>query len=312
MIEKHPYTNRLIKEKSPYLQQHAHNPVDWYAWDEEAFKAAREQDKPIFLSIGYATCHWCHVMERESFENIEIAQWMNQTFINIKVDREELPHVDSLYMEFAQSMMAGAAGWPLNVILTPDLQPFFAATYLPSTSSHGMLGMSELIQRISAVWNSEEREQILAQASKIVEVFAENIHVQGDELPEKEQAEDSAELLFKMSDPAHGGMKGVPKFPIGYQSNFMMHYYSTKKDSRGLFIVERTLDMMQRGGDLRSFRAVDFPDIAWMKTGWFPILKKCYTTMPCSSQAISKSGRSQKNRSTNKFAKKSFLTSCEI
>src|ERR1700733_1960919 len=113
------FTNRLIHEKSPYLLQHAHNPVDWYPWGEEAFNAAKEQDKPIFLSIGYATCHWCHVMERESFENLEVAKLMNQTFINIKVDREELPDVDSLYMEFAQSMMAGAAGWPLTVILTP-------------------------------------------------------------------------------------------------------------------------------------------------------------------------------------------------
>ena len=124
-MPEHPlYTNRLIHQKSPYLLQHAHNPVDWYPWGEEAFQAAKEQDKPIFLSIGYATCHWCHVMEQESFENLEVAQLMNQNFINIKVDREELPDVDSLYMEFAQSMMAGAAGWPLNVLLTPDLSLF--------------------------------------------------------------------------------------------------------------------------------------------------------------------------------------------
>lgn len=248
MVEKHPYTNRLINEKSPYLLQHAHNPVDWYSWGEEAFAVARHLDRPIFLSIGYATCHWCHVMERESFENLEIAQLMNDSFINIKVDREELPHVDSLYMEFAQSMMAGAAGWPLNVLLTPELQPFFAATYLPPHTSHGMLGLAELIQRLKEVWAGEERERILAQASKIVEVFAESVHVQGEELPDKEQVEDTAELLFKMSDPVHGGMRGVPKFPIGYQSNLMMHYYATMKDSRSLFMVERTLDMMQRGG----------------------------------------------------------------
>src|SRR5665647_3053615 len=147
------YSNRLIHQKSPYLLQHAHNPVDWYPWSEEAFDAAKAQDKPIFLSIGYATCHWCHVMERESFENVEVARLMNQTFINIKVDREELPDVDSLYMEFAQSMMAGAAGWPLTVILTPDLEPFFAATYLPPKSSHGMMGVDDLIQRIEEVWS---------------------------------------------------------------------------------------------------------------------------------------------------------------
>lgn len=248
MAEKYQFTNRLIKEKSPYLLQHAHNPVDWYSWGNEAFEQAREQDKPIFLSIGYATCHWCHVMERESFEDVEIAKLLNDTFINIKVDREELPHVDSLYMEFAQSMMAGAAGWPLNVILTPDLQPFFAATYLPPYSAHGMLGLGELVQRINEVWWGEERERILSQASRIVEVFAESVHVQGNELPDKEQIEDTAEILFKMSDPAHGGMRGVPKFPIGYQSNFLLHYYATKKDGRALFMVEKTLDMMQRGG----------------------------------------------------------------
>lgn len=248
MTKSYNYTNRLINEKSPYLLQHAHNPVDWYPWGDEAFAAAKNADKPIFLSIGYATCHWCHVMERESFENEEIAKAMNDTFINIKIDREELPHIDSLYMEFAQSMMAGAAGWPLNVILTPELKPFFATTYVPPHSTNGMMGLTELIQRIHDVWNGEERERVLSQAEKILEVFSESVHLQGDDLPEKEQVEDSAELLFKMSDPVHGGMKGVPKFPIGYQANLLMHYYATMKDSRALFIVERTLDMMQRGG----------------------------------------------------------------
>lgn len=248
MAERNLFTNRLIKEKSPYLLQHAHNPVDWFPWSEEAFNAAKENDKPIFLSIGYATCHWCHVMERESFENPEVAHMMNETFINIKVDREELPEVDSLYMEFAQSMMAGAAGWPLNVILTPDLKPFFAATYLPSHNQQSMMGLIELIQRIHEVWNSEEKERVMHQSEKIVEAFAENVHLVGDELPEKEQIEDAGEILFKMADPVYGGMKGVPKFPIGYQSNFMLRYSSAMKDSRALFLVERTLDMMQRGG----------------------------------------------------------------
>ena len=157
MAEPNQYTNRLIKEKSPYLLQHAHNPVDWYPWGSEAFAAARDQDKPIFLSIGYATCHWCHVMERESFEDAGIAKLLNDSFINIKVDREELPEVDSLYMEFAQSMMAGAAGWPLNVLLTPDLQPFFAATYLPPHAKHGLTGIDDLIVRIREVLRRRAR-----------------------------------------------------------------------------------------------------------------------------------------------------------
>lgn len=242
------YTNRLIHQKSPYLLQHAHNPVDWYPWGDEAFQASKEEDKPIFLSIGYSTCHWCHVMEKESFEDEEIAQLMNNTFINIKVDREELPEVDNIYMEFAQSMMAGAAGWPLNVILTPDLQPFFAATYLPPDERHGLMGLSELIMRINEVWEGEEREKVVLQAHKIVEVFYESIHTQGDFLPTKDIIEDSAEMLFKMADPIYGGMKGHPKFPIGYQSNFMLRYSAVTKDSRAVFLVDRTLDMMHRGG----------------------------------------------------------------
>lgn len=248
-MSEHPlYTNRLIHQKSPYLLQHAHNPVDWYPWGEEAFQAAKDQDRPIFLSIGYATCHWCHVMERESFENVEIAQLMNQTFINIKVDREELPDVDGLYMDFAQSMMAGAAGWPLNVILTPELEPFFAATYLPPYSSHGMMGLVDLIHRIDELWISDERPKILSQAEKIVEMFSHNVHTTGDLLPVEEDVDEAAELLYKMADPVYGGIKGAPKFPIGYQYSFMMRYYCMEKDSRALFLVERTLDMIHRGG----------------------------------------------------------------
>lgn len=248
MTEHHQYTNRLIHEKSPYLLQHAHNPVDWYPWGEEAFALAHEQDKPIFLSIGYATCHWCHVMERESFEDAEVAQMMNDNFVNIKVDREELPDVDSLYMEFAQSMMAGAAGWPLNVILTPDLHPFFATTYLPLNSNHGLMGLTDLITRISEIWKGPEREKIVQQAEKIVEVFAMSVNPEGDEISDAEQVTETAHLLYKMADPVYGGLKGAPKFPIGYQSSFMLRYYSSMKDSRALFLVERTLDMMHRGG----------------------------------------------------------------
>ncbi|MEI8364882.1 MAG: thioredoxin domain-containing protein [Parachlamydiaceae bacterium] len=248
MGERNLHTNRLIREKSPYLLQHAHNPVDWYPWSDEAFQAARNQDKPIFLSIGYATCHWCHVMERESFEDPEIAELMNDTFINVKVDREELPEVDSLYMEFAHSMMSGAAGWPLNVILTPELHPFFAATYLPPKASHGLNGFVDLIHRIQEVWHGDEKEKVLEQAERIVDVFAENVHLEGDTLPDKLEIEQTAEMLFKMADPTYGGIRGIPKFPIGYQWNFMFHYASMSGESRSLFLAERTLDMMQRGG----------------------------------------------------------------
>ncbi|TXI39332.1 MAG: thioredoxin domain-containing protein [Nitrosomonas sp.] len=247
-MSEHPHTNRLVNEKSPYLLQHAHNPVDWYPWGQEAFTTSLKQDKPIFLSIGYATCHWCHVMERESFENEEIAHMMNDTFINIKVDREELPEVDALYMEFAQSMMSGAAGWPLNLVLTPDLKPFFAATYLPAESGQGMMGMMNLIKRIKDVWYGDERERVLEQASKIVDVFADSVHISGDQLPEKHQIGLTAEMFFKLADPVYGGMKGAPKFPIGYQANFLLTYAIKSRESRALFLTERTLDMMHRGG----------------------------------------------------------------
>ncbi|MBA3957492.1 MAG: thioredoxin domain-containing protein [Parachlamydiaceae bacterium] len=248
MTDRPPYTNRLIRQKSPYLLQHAHNPVDWYPWGEEAFEAAKSSDRPIFLSIGYATCHWCHVMERESFENVQIAQLLNENFICIKVDREELPEVDGLYMEFAQGMMSGAAGWPLNVILTPALQPFFAATYLPPNNQHGMMGLIDLVARIKEVWGTEERESVVMQAEQVVQVFANAVHAKGDEIPDKDQLQDISDLLFKLADPVYGGMKGSPKFPISYQYNFLLRYAGKHNDSRALFFIERTLDMMHRGG----------------------------------------------------------------
>lgn len=248
MAESYIYTNRLIHEKSPYLLQHAHNPVDWYAWGPEAFEAARSQGKPIFLSIGYATCHWCHVMEKESFEDVEIAKSLNDNFINIKVDREELPEVDSLYMEFAQSMMSGAAGWPLNLILTPELLPFFASTYLPPYASHGLPGLNDLIDRVCEVWHGEDRELVQEQAERILSIFAENIHTKGEEIPEKDLIDDAVEMLLKMADPIYGGIKGIPKFPIGYQWNFLCRYAALKEDGRSLFLAEKTLDMLHRGG----------------------------------------------------------------
>lgn len=249
MEEKIRFTNRLVKEKSPYLLQHAHNPVDWYPWGEEAFEASRAEQKPIFLSIGYSTCHWCHVMEKESFEDPTIASALNAAFINVKVDREELPGVDSLYMEFAQGMISGATGWPLNIILTPDLHPFFATTYLPPRQAHGMMGLMELIEQMNETWNNEEeREKLEHQSDYIMQLYAKSLQNLGDEILHKEEAMEAAEILFRMTDPAHGGLRGEPKFPMGYYMHFLLNYSATKKDSRALFIVERTLEMMHRGG----------------------------------------------------------------
>lgn len=242
------FTNDLINEKSTYLLQHAHNPVDWYPWGKKAFQKAKEENRPIFLSIGYSTCHWCHVMERESFENEKVATELNKTFVNIKVDREELPEVDLIYMEFAQSMMSGAAGWPLNVILTPNLEPFFATTYLPPTNHHGLIGLMELIERIRELWQSEEKENILFQAKKIVDAFKQNIHTRGDQLPSKELISSTLQALIQLADPIYGGIKGAPKFPLGYQLNCLLRSAKYSNDVKALFLTERTLEMMHRGG----------------------------------------------------------------
>lgn len=241
-------TNRLIHEKSPYLLQHAQNPVDWYPWGEEAFEKARQEDKPIFLSIGYATCHWCHVMEKETFESAEIAQLMNDTFVCIKVDREEHPEVDSIYMEFAQALMSSAGGWPLNVVLTPELKPFFAVTYLPPKASKGLIGMDQFVTQIQMLWNSEERSMLISQADKIVELFKTSAKTTGSELPDDKDLQNAVQMLFDIADPVYGGIKGEPKFPLGYQADFLLQYSKENKDSRSLFYIELTLQMMARGG----------------------------------------------------------------
>ncbi|MFT4552518.1 MAG: hypothetical protein ACI9S8_001143 [Chlamydiales bacterium] len=247
MIE-HPYTNRLINEKSPHLLHHAHNPVDWFPWGEDAFEAARKQEKPIFLSIGYATCHWCHMMEKQCFNNIEIANLINESFVCIKVDREELPEVDAIYMDFAQTMMAGVVGWPLNVVLTPDLKPFYAMTYFPEDGSLGPLGMGQMILNIKAMWDGEERQNVSLQAERIVETFENSQFAQGAEMPDSLHSVNTAELLFRLADPIYGGIKGMPKFPVVCQICFMLRYVFETRDARALFYADKSMEMMQRGG----------------------------------------------------------------
>jgi uncharacterized protein YyaL (SSP411 family) len=242
------FSNRLIHEKSPYLLQHAHNPVDWYPWGQEAFELAKKLDKPIFLSIGYATCHWCHVMEKESFQNLEIAQLMNDAFINIKVDREELPQVDSIYMEFAQALMSSSGGWPLNLILTPDLKPFFAVTYLPPVNKRGLIGMGQFIQHINQLWVGQERKALIEQADKIVALFELSSPSSGERMPTEQNLFLAVEMMYALIDPVYGGLKGEPKFPMGYQSVFLLDFSKQKGDSRALYCVELTLDQMLRGG----------------------------------------------------------------
>ena len=159
-------TNKLINEKSPYLLQHAYNPVDWFPWCEEAFDKAKTEGKPIFLSIGYSTCHWCHVMERESFEDVEVAEALNRNFVSIKVDREERPDIDNIYMLVCQSL-TGQGGWPLSIFMTPDKKPFYAGTYFPKSTRYGRIGFLEMLERISLLW-SEKKDELKQSAEEIV------------------------------------------------------------------------------------------------------------------------------------------------
>lgn len=242
------FTNRLIHEKSTYLQQHAHNPVDWYPWGDEAFKKAQELDRPIFLSIGYATCHWCHVMEREAFSDVETAKVLNDNYIAIKVDREEHPEVDNLYMDFAQLIMGGGGGWPLNLILTPDLKPLLASTYLPPKPMRGLPSFLEFITQVKQLWDSPERTEFVGQSEKLVEAFAQSTNAAGDTLPTEQTVHEAMNVFFGLADPIHGGLKGEPKFPLGFQAEFLLVWSKLRGDSRALYYDTLTLDTMHRGG----------------------------------------------------------------
>lgn len=243
-----PFTNRLVKEKSPYLQEHARNPIDWYPWGDEAFEQAKAQDRPIFLSIGYSTCHWCHVMEREVFSSTEVGKFLNDNFVSIKVDREEHPEVDSLYMDFAQIIMGGGGGWPLNLILSPDQKPLLAATYLPVKPMRGLPGFLEFVTQVKLIWDSPERQELILQSDKLIEAFAQSSNATGHTLPTASTLQSAVDLFFNLVDPVNGGMKGEPKFPLGYQAEFLLYWSKQKNDSRALFYVKLTLDAMERGG----------------------------------------------------------------
>ncbi len=248
-------TNRLIHEKSPYLLQHAYNPVDWYPWGEEAFEKARSENKPIFLSIGYSTCHWCHVMERESFENPEIAELMNDLYVNIKVDREERPDVDRVYMTTVQAL-TGQGGWPMSVWLTPDLKPFFGGTYFPPDSHHGRPGFPEILKSISETWQ-QRREQVEASSEKIFQALAEQgvATATPDGFSVSEQA-DSLTLALDRGyaqfgrgfDVDQGGFSGAPKFPRPSTFDFLFRYWARSGKEPALRMALDTLKKMWAGG----------------------------------------------------------------
>jgi uncharacterized protein YyaL (SSP411 family) len=239
--------NRLAAEASPYLQQHAENPVDWYPWGEEAFAAARSADKPLFVSIGYATCHWCHVMDRESFEDGGIAALMNDAFVNVKVDREERPDVDGIYMTVCQ-MLTGHGGWPLNVILTPDRKPIFAGTYIPPSSMHGRIGMRELIPRLRQIW-LEQRDRMEKSAEEITALLRQE--ASGDLRSQSDGAAllaEAAAMLQNQHDPLHGGFGNAPKFPMPHNIQLLFRHSTVTGDRRSLDMAVSTLQAMARGG----------------------------------------------------------------
>ena len=236
--------NRLIHELSPYLLQHAGNPVDWFPWGEEAFARAAAEDRPVFLSIGYATCHWCHVMEQESFEDPAVARVLNEHFIAIKVDREERPDIDALYMTASQ-LLSGGGGWPLNVILTPDRRPFYAMTYIPREPRFGAPGIIQLLERIAAMWK-EEREKLLSVSRNVLGALGSG--PERGRSPKPGILDAGFEDLRLRYDRVNGGFGTAPRFPIPHNLLFLLRYAELKQDDRAKQMVEQTLAAMARGG----------------------------------------------------------------
>ena len=239
--------NRLSSETSPYLLQHAHNPVDWYPWGPEALEAARSSDRPIFLSIGYAACHWCHVMERESFENPEVAALMNEDFVSIKVDREERPDLDDVYMAAVQAM-TGSGGWPMSVFLTPDLRPFFGGTYFPPEDRHGLPGFPRVLASMADAYRTR-RDDVDQQATMLAAHLQAQLAVPaGDRDPQLAQLDAAAARLAGSFDAVHGGFGGAPKFPAPMTLEFLLRQWRRRGDQALLGMVTRTLDAMADGG----------------------------------------------------------------
>jgi uncharacterized protein len=242
------HTNRLASEKSPYLLQHAHNPVNWFPWSDEAFARARAENKPVFLSIGYSTCHWCHVMERESFEDEKVGAFLNEHFVGIKVDREERPDVDKIYMTFVQAT-TGGGGWPMNVFLTPELKPFLGGTYFPPDSRHGRPGFLQVLQQVAALWR-ERRGEIAASADEIharLEAAITNIAA-GNLILTADALRNAATMFKSAYDPRHGGFGGAPKFPQPAMPALLLRCAKRFCDDEAARMILHTCDRMAAGG----------------------------------------------------------------
>jgi len=239
--------NHLIREKSPYLLQHAENPVAWYPWAEAAFQKAKEEDKPIFLSIGYATCHWCHVMAHESFEDEEVAAVLNRHFVSIKVDREERPDVDQVYMSVCQAL-TGHGGWPLSIFMTPEGEPFFAGTYFPKTGRMGMMGFAELLQRVAGLWRTD-RQKILTGSGEIRQALRKEAHTGFGEVSlDLGVLKKGYAQLERTHDERWGGFGSAPKFPTPHHLTFLLRWFRRSGDPQARKMTERTLEAMRHGG----------------------------------------------------------------
>lgn len=241
------HTNRLIDETSPYLRQHAHNPVDWYPWGEEALTKAQAEDKPIFLSIGYSACHWCHVMAHESFEHEATATLMNQLFVNIKVDREERPDLDAIYMDAVVSM-TNSGGWPMSVFLTPDGQPFYGGTYFPPQPRYGMPSFQQVLQSVAAAYR-DRRQDVLVQAERLTQALQRTAYLGAqDGALGSELLDEAVGHLDEYFDREDGGFGSQPKFPQPMTLDFLMAYYQRTKNLDALYMAELTLEKMANGG----------------------------------------------------------------
>lgn len=243
-------SNRLANESSPYLLQHAENPVDWYPWCAEAFDAARKQDKPVFVSIGYSSCHWCHVMAHESFEDEETANLINNFYIPVKVDREERPDIDSVYMNVCQAF-TGSGGWPMSIFMTPEQKPFFAGTYFPKSSKRGMPGLKEVLTVLHEKWDSD-RDRLLSSAQEITELL--NKGEQDTSIDEPGPGEntrildDAVRIYRRLYDAEYGGFGTAPKFPAAHNLLFLLNYHKKTGNKESLEMAAQTLKKMFRGG----------------------------------------------------------------
>ena len=266
--------NRLSEEKSPYLLQHADNPVDWYPWGDEAFLRATSEDKPIFLSIGYATCHWCHVMAHESFEDPEVASLLNRDFVAVKVDREERPDIDGTYMTICE-LMTGKGGWPLTIIMTPGKKPFFAATYIPKRARFGMTGLVDILTQVSRLWK-DQRDELLASAEKTVSELVTSHEQSSGSIPDPHALTKGYENLSRVFDEAYGGFGTARNFPLP----IMFSFFYGMRNGPGTNVLSRWLQKPLQRSEMEASMTIlveGFTGIQPIPGGGYRILRRCST-----------------------------------